>query len=289
MTQLPTFLVLGVAKAGTTALYHHLRAHPGVYMSPVKEPGFFSGSDYGPEALAAYRALFSGVQGERAVGEASPSYLHHPDAPARIAALLPDVKLVVLLRQPVRRAVSHYFDMLNAGAFPYRPFEEVFREKMRHVEAWADEPFACYGFRLSFYHDALRRYLDHFPRERLRVYLFEDFRAAPGALLADLYAFLGVDPGFRPDLEARHNPTHGVPRSRALHRTVMQPNALKAVAQRLVPAPLRRRAAAFLLRGLRTGRPTLPDALRDEFTAVYRDDILKTQALLGRDLSRWLP
>ena len=290
---LPTFLVIGVAKAGTTALYQHLKAHPGIFMAPVKEPNFFSFDAKKQDAIVThlddYRALFEGIRDETAAGEASPRYFHSPEAPARIAARIPEVRLVALLRHPVERAYSHYLDMMNSGAFAPRPFAEVFREKASSVETWSREPFACYGFQLSFYHASLKRYFDVFPRERIRVYLFEDYVAEPRAVLGDLYRFLGVDDGFVPDLETRHNPTHGVPRSALLHKTVMRSNLLKTVAQKLLPQAVRRKVAGLLLRGLRTKKPALSPALRDAFTAVYREDILKTQALIGRDLSLWLP
>ena len=153
-------------------------------MSPVKEPNFFSFDgtpqelDFKPDAtvthLKDYRALFKGLTEEKAVGEASPRYFHSPVAPARIDALLPGVRLVALLRQPVERAYSQYLAMMNAGAFAPRPFAEVFREKARDVAAWPEEPLGCYGFRLSCYHDALQRYYDRFPPERIRLYRFEE-------------------------------------------------------------------------------------------------------------------
>jgi len=299
MSRLPNFLVIGVAKAGTTALYEHLRAHPDVFMSGVKEPNFFS---HDPDAerpvveidppvaeLDDYRALFEGACTQTAVGEASPRYFHSRLALERIEALLPSARIVAMLRQPVERAYSHYLHMLNSRVFEHRPFEDFFREKARTVETWGSEPFACYGFNLSFYYDALRRYRERFPDERMRVYLFEDYAADPRPLLADLYRFLGVDDQFVPELDERHNPTYGVPKSAVLHRVLMQRNGFKAAARRVVPPAARAKIAALLLRRNRTPKPALSRSLRDEFTEVYRDDILKTQALLDRDLSSWLP
>ncbi|MFQ5571826.1 MAG: sulfotransferase [Rhodothermales bacterium] len=298
MNNLPNFLVIGVAKSGTTALYHHLQAHPEVYMSPVKEPNFFSYEGQTPELafkpdatitrLEDYYALFEGARGEKAIGEASPRYFHSPVAPARIRTRIPDARLIALLRHPVERAFSQYMMMLNAGAYPYRPFEQVFREKARSVETWDQEPLACYGFKLSFYYDSLKRYFDCFSRDQIRIYLFEEYVSDPRSLLSDLFRFLDVDTEFVPDLQARFNPTHGVPKSMWLQQTVMRPNWLKTMAQSMVPTRVRKKVSAAILRTLRTSKPVLDDEVRRKFAMIYRDDILKVQDLLGRDLSVWL-
>jgi len=298
MPTLPTFLVIGVAKAGTTALYRHLKAHPEVYMAPVKEPNFFSFDGTWPlpdwkrpawvTTWEDYRALFEGVGDEKAIGEASPRYFHSPIAPAHIRKKLPEVRLVALLRHPVDRAFSHFMHMINSGVFDHRPFVPFFREKAQTRATWDQEPFGCYGLRHSLYYESLQRYFDTFPREHIRIYLFEEYSADPRPVLRDLYRFLGVDAGFVPDLKARYNPTHGVPKNQALHKTVMRPNPVKRLARKLVPAPLRRKVAVTILKTIRTQKPVLSDEIRSELVAAYREDILKVQDLIGRDLDVWL-
>ena len=299
MSTLPTFLVIGVTKAGTTALYQHLKAHPEVYMSPVKEPDFFSYEgkrrglpsrrDASITSLEDYYALFEGVQDEKAIGEASPRYIYSPVAPARIQELIPEARLIISLRHPVDRAYSHYMMMLNSGVFDdHRPFEEVFREKARTVETWAQEPFACYGLRHSLYHDHLQRYFEYFPKDQIRIHLFDDYFSEPRSVLSDIYQFVGVEAGFVPDLNARYNPTFGIPRNKALHKTVMRPNLIKTVAKKIIPATVSRKISGRILKRIRSEKPTLSEEVRVEFVEVYREDILKVQDLIGRDLSPWL-
>ena len=126
---LPNFLIIGAAKAGTTALWHYLRQHPEIYMSPHKEPRFFA--LYGQPVnfkgpgdktrfkfvteLQEYHQLFAGVQNEKAIGEASPWYLYVKSAAPAIKKMLPDVKLVVFLRDPVERASTNYLHVVNEG------------------------------------------------------------------------------------------------------------------------------------------------------------------------------
>lgn len=284
----PTFLVVGVAKAGTTALYHYLGEHPEVYVSPVKEPGYFA-SGYGVETWEDYLALFADAGGAKAVGEATPRYFHDPEAPDRIAAALPGVRIVVLLRQPVERALSHYVMLANSSAtIRPEPFAAFFRRVMDDPARWHAGGLAERGLAMGFYADSLARWLDRFGRDRVAVYLDEDLRQTPERMMAALYAFIGVDPTYRPDLERRHNVGQGLPRSGGLQRLVFQASALKHLAQRLLPDPVRDAARRALLRFNQGEKPALTPDERRAFTAVYHDDIQRVERLIGRDLSAWL-
>src|SRR5215210_1748036 len=153
---LPNFLVIGAGKSGTTSLYHYLRQHPDVYMSPVKEPLFFAAEGGrirfpGPDGrmisraanpgavtrMKDYRALFAGVSGKKAVGEASPQYLYTPEAPLRIKHYVPEAKLIAVLRNPVERAYSAFLHRTRLGREPLADFSEALRqEDSRMREGW---------------------------------------------------------------------------------------------------------------------------------------------------------
>ena len=133
---LPNFLVIGAAKAGTNALFHYLRQHHQVYMSPWKEPKFFAFESRDELTFRAangreapvnatvildrqeYEQLFDGARGELALGEASPHYLYVEKAPARIKALVPEMKLIAVLRNPVDRAFSSYLHLVRDALEP---------------------------------------------------------------------------------------------------------------------------------------------------------------------------
>lgn len=134
---MPNFLVIGAVKAGTTSLYHYLQEHPQVYMSSVKEPRFFvlegkqSDEQNAPgflrtriTTIEAYRALFDGVTTEVAIGEATPDYIHDPEAAPRIQQHLPDVRLIAMLRNPVDRAFSHYWQLIRHAERPMSDFAQ---------------------------------------------------------------------------------------------------------------------------------------------------------------------
>ena len=175
--RLPNFLVIGAGKSGTTSLYYYLRQHPEIFMSPVKEPGFFALEGHpldfrGPgderlrettaTTLESYEKLFSEARGESAVGESSVLYLYDGNAHESIARHIPDVKLLAVLRNPVDRAYSAFLHRTRDGYETCATFEEALAaEPQRAADGW------YYGWRYreyGFYHRSLVRYYDRFDR-----------------------------------------------------------------------------------------------------------------------------
>jgi len=192
----PTFVVIGAAKSGSTSLYYYLKQHPQIFMSPVKEPRFVALEGHaldfrGPgdkrvrettvTTLEGYQRLFDGVRDERAAGEASVLYLHHPDAAVSIARYVPDVKLIALLRDPSERAYSAFLYHTRDGHEPLATFEEALDDEARRLAAgW----YHGWGYRdFGFYHRHLSRYFGRFDADRIRVYLTEDLDRAPHQLV----------------------------------------------------------------------------------------------------------
>lgn len=199
---LPDFLVLGAQKAGTTALYAYLRWHPGITGPSWKEVSFFDRHWWRGEAW--YRGQFPLRPGERLVGEASPSYLFHPLAPERARSLVPDAKLIVLLRNPVDRAYSHYQHEVALGREPLSFEDALAAEEERtrgEVErlvsdprafsrAWWDHTYVARGR----YAEQLERWLEAFPREQLLVVATEELGERPAETYAPVLRFLGAAP-----------------------------------------------------------------------------------------------
>jgi hypothetical protein len=274
---LPNFLIIGAAKAGTTSLYDWLRQHPDVFMPAFKEPKFFAwdgGQGRVPQvqvtSRAAYEALFDKAGDATAIGEASTLYLNHPRAPARVAEAIPAARLIASLRDPVERAFSVYqMNLRLFGANQGRAFPEALR---------ADP-----NLRLG-YHPALMRWRARFHPDQLTVVLFEDLARDAPRTLARLFGVLGVDPGFAPDVSKVANPG-GLPRSRRLHALLTDPR-LRAIGRDLLPT-----AAIERLRGVRSRnleKQALGPGERAAAIEVFREDILRTQDLIGRDLTAWV-
>ncbi len=273
---LPNFLIIGAAKAGTTSLYHYLRQHPQVFMSAVKEVNFFAYAGQGSRqfpvrSLEEYGALFREVRAEKAVGEASPRYLSHPEAAERIRRTLPEVRLVASLRDPVERAYSGYLMQVRKGR-ERRPPEACFERGDVYVEG-------------GFYGEQLRRFYDRFDSGRIHVLLFEELGGRARATLRALFDFLEVDPDFAPDTSVRHN-VGGYPARRWLVRLLASRWLRETVAQ-WAPAPVQSLGRRLRERNL-TAAPALPPQLRQRLLELYRPDIERLQGLVGRDLSAWL-
>lgn len=291
---LPNFFVIGAQKSGTTALYYHLRSHPEVYMSPVKEPQFFAPdlakpstgpgdrSSYKFQDVKSYSELFAGVRAESAVGEASVGYLYSSIAARRIAEVVPDARLIAVLRNPVDRAHSNFLHLVRDGREPFRDFASALAaEDDRRRQGWS----ANWHYRAKGYYGCqIGRYLDVFPRDRLRVYLYDDFEERPLEVLDDIARFLAVEAAFDQDLSLRLN-VAGIPRRPRVYGLLRRMERLKWAANAITPAWARRSALAWQNRTLE--RPAVPAELRHELMAGYRDDLALLQARTGLDVSRW--
>jgi hypothetical protein len=198
---LPDFLILGAQKAGTTALYAYLRWHPEITGPSFKEVSFFDRHYVRGERW--YRAHLPASRSGKIVGEASPSYLFHPLAPERVAQMLPSARLIVLLRNPVDRAFSHYQHEFALGREPLSFEDAIDREDERmrgeveHMlndasyfsEAWWNYTYLARGR----YAEQLERWFTTFPREQLLVLLTDELASDPAGTYRRVLEFLGVD------------------------------------------------------------------------------------------------
>ena len=289
---MPNFFIVGAQKAGTTSLYHYLNQHPQVYMSPRKEPHFFEGMDSefrrpgrrnAPvDDLAEYQALFEGAAGERAIGEASASYLYSPRAPGLIKDSVPDARIIAILRSPADRAYSNYLHVVQVGREPLGCFAEALQaEESRMRGRWG--PLWYYKDK-GFYYAQVKRYFDTFGRDRVGIWLYEDLRYDAPGTLGEVFRFLGVDESFVPDASVEHNPS-GVPRVGRLYTGVRALTARNPVlVERVLPARLR----GYVKSRLFAKPPPFAPELREDLLYSYKEDISKLQELIGRDLSAWL-
>jgi len=306
---MPNFLVIGAQKAGTTSLNNYLAQHPMVYMSPIKEPDFFAleGVIKGADAsrgittdLASYQRLFETDGSFRAVGEVSPIYLYSPVAAARIQHYLPQAKLVAILRDPVGRAYSAFLhnlrlgwekntDFLRALQAPELGSWLMYNAVERHEEGLHQKtPMPRHYIRRGFYFQQLKRYFDRFDHAQIKVCLYDDLRGDVNGLMADLFSFLEVDPAFIPDVSVRHNPAR-VPRNALWGRLFGMRSPIRRFAEPLHPLVsdgMKRALKRLYMREPEQKR--LPPEVRAELVPVFREDILRLQDLIGRDLSRWL-
>jgi len=313
-TVLPNFFIVGAPKAGTTSLYHYLDQHPEIYMSPIKETNYFA-SEVRPQILggnlqeqirrdeialqdylrgtmlekrfgalvtdcADYLKLFCNVNGEKAIGEASVTYLWSVTAAANIRARIPDARIIMILRNPVETAFSLYLENLGNERIHNSFHEQIHADAPWRGQFEPMHPFLEFGI----YYEQVKRFLEGFPREKVCILLYEGYRTNQKQSMIDIFRFLGVNPAFEPNTLVRHMRPQ-IPRSFTIRRLLRR----YGISQRLkewspnVLVPHLRTLASRRRRSL-----TMNQEDRQFLVDYYREDIQKLSDLLDRDLSAWI-
>ena len=278
---LPTFVVIGAMKAGTVSLRHYLDEHPDVFITgggTFGEPNFFVAEDNWPRGRGWYESLFDGAGRAAAIGECSPSYTMAPafrGVPERMAQVVPEARLVYVVRDPIARMQSMYMHQVSAG-----------RERRRAEVALLDDRYlgpSLYGFQLA-------AFLDHFDRNRVLVIASEELRDRPREALSAVFDHLAVDPAAA-DLDKRHHD------HRSIDKPVPRLHDLKWLPRRQVKLqprwrPDQRAGLARLLttRRARVGDSAIPRELRGRLAERLADDLRRFEHLLGHQVPghwRW--
>jgi hypothetical protein len=299
---LPDFFIIGVPKAGTTALHVALARHPQLFLSRVKEPKFFlcdgppprSGGPGDAKTFREhvwrredYEALFTEAPAGVLRGESTPFYLHDHAAQKRIREAVPHAKLIALLRDPIDRAHSNWAHLWSAGLEPQRDFVAACRLEQQRAEAgWAQ--FWRY-LELGRYGEQLVRLYTVFPREQVLVLRYRDLRNAPAESLDRICRFLGVTPGLVTEITAENVTTHASdsPKNR-LVATLLR---IGANADHLVPGSWWSRVEPALSRHLQKEqrlRQPLTEEQRAELLPTFVDDIRVLERVTGDSFSDWL-
>jgi hypothetical protein len=271
---LPTFLVVGAMKGGTTSLWQYLREHPDVYLPEEKEPDFFVEEKNWSRGIDWYRQLFARADAP-VRGEASTNYAKHPmfaGVPARIASVVPDIRIVYVVRDPMKRIVSHYRHALRAG-WERRPFEQALLADGQYVA-------------ISSYGMQLRQYFEHFARERVLVITTEDLRQHRESTVGKVLAFLGVDPAIpHTALASEH---HAAPQRPVRRRpaTIADRIPGRRVMSRAIPRPLRT-AYARATHLDHPSRMRLSDATRARVMDRLGAEAADLHGLTGVTIDQW--
>lgn len=285
MKTYPNFIGVGARKAGTTWLSECLREHPEIFMSTPKEISYF-GSKYQRRSRTEdwYFSHFENPQNCKVIGEFSPSYLANEDAANRIFSDLGQIKIIVVLRNPVERFLSDYkhgireqiFKFEDANRFDKRKFEYLSKSKPKIVQR------GCY-------HQCLSRYYGRFLSQNIHVILKEDIDQEPALALRNLFAFLEVDPDFLPVMTGKNISVGMIPRSKALESSRIK---VHHYSKKKFPGLInfiKKTGLADRYRALNSSRQKFqvdPDCLQSLYD-YYKTDVEQTAELINRDLSGW--
>jgi hypothetical protein len=285
MDRWPNLFIVGAPKAGTTSLYAYLCNVPGIYMSPIKEPNYFSISLI-PDGnciakpirdTSQYLRLFHRAKDAQLLGEASPTYLADPEAPKLIHQMSPQAHIIISLRDPVERAFSHYLMMVSQG-HTVLSFQEELQKSLR--------PDAYYGkwylpLDFGLYHESIQRYLNLFGARNVTILIFEELISNAKAQLGTVLNSLGIHYTFKNFQGETHNPFI-TPRGR-MAQYISGNTTIRRFADMTVSRKYRRIFREKLL-VKQVSKPKIQQEVKEFLVSFYANDVQHLQQALGRKL-----
>ena len=292
---LPNFLIIGASKCGTTALYYYLKQHPEISFSDLKEPKYFSSVNesfphngigdrsvdrYAIKSLTEYKALFADIDNKR-VGEASPDTLYFFDKTAsHIKETLGDVPIIVMLRNPVKRAFSAFMYLKRDSREKLNFRDGLLAENKRLKDNWD----FIWGYKkCGLYYNQVKSFTDNF--SNVKVVLQEDLKNDTSATLEDIYSFLEVDEKFKTDVSIKHNES-GTPNNIfskfLLSRNNIFSTVIRELMKRFIPRNLLEKVASKSLE-----RMSILEKDEIALKPYFFNDICKLEKLINKDLSSW--
>lgn len=306
----PNLFVVGAAKAGTTSLYSYLNSHRSIYMSPIKEPHFFSTdircSNFSRlhrakncfnikkylksrplkpvhiayfESEEDYIELYSEVQNETVIGEVSTGYLFSHTAAKNIYQFNPRSKIIIMLRNPVERAFSHWLMDLREGNVKEKEFlDAVKNDYQSSTKAWGKDSLYI---ELGLYYEQVKRFYDIFPKNQISIHLYEEYRTNQELSLKDIYEFLNVSSVMFSEVCSENSaslPKHGF-----IPKLINFGKHLRI--HRIVNKKVKEAVRSFIFQS--KSLPVLSGSDYKEVYEYFKSDIKKLEELLEIDLSVW--
>jgi hypothetical protein len=299
MNRLPNFLIAGAAKCGTTALYLYLQDHPDIFFSSMKEPCYFSaqvfnfpGNGIGDETkrftqtFEEYEKLFQEATHQKIIGEASPDTVYYPETIPYIHQYLGDPAILIMLRNPVDRALSAYGHLVRDNR-ENLSFEEALHQEENRIASHCNSMW--HYKRRGMYSRQIKPFLDEF--SRVKVVLFDDFRRNNKLVVKDICSYLGIDSSFEPtDVNSEVN-VSGKPKQKWFNDVFLIKNPIQNAIRQTglnILGNVRYTRLRDTIRKTNLERMTMKPETRAYLTEYFREDILQLQDLIGRDLSAWL-
>lgn len=293
----PNFLIVGVARCGTTSLFHYLEQHPEIGMSKIKEPKYFSSLDLilpqkgvGDDTVFSkvitdgieYNKLFKGLEKYKIIGEGSSDYFYyHKTVIPRIKENLGDVKIIICLRNPVERAFSAYSNLVRDSREKLSFSEGLKLEKERIDNNW---DWMWHYKKSGLYAEALKHYKKEFTN--VKVVFFSDLESKSQVVLREIFEFLGVNKDVLIDVSTRYSHS-GKPRSKIVSLLTSRNNPLifraREIALKFIPRRYLEKIASKLFK-----KDTIDSKVHQELKSFFKEDILKLETLVNRDLKNWL-
>lgn len=285
-----TFFIVGTPKAGTTSLYHYLEEHPEIYLSPIKETNYFSYEAikaqnlyYKEEHISTieeYQEQFKNSVAEKAIGEASVSYLFYPEVPEKIKSYNANANIIIILRNPVDRGFSHFLMDSRLGLVGDLSFEDIIYKKKKHPNIHL---YYQQFIELGCYYNQVKRYLDTFGTEKVKIFLLEDLKENLSLVIHEIFEFLQVDTAYFPNLEVSHN-TFLNPKNKVIGNFYKQ-KWIRSLLKSVLPEENIHKIKQLLFS--KDSKPKMDKVTQEYLRNYYKNDCIKLEQLIQRNLSSW--
>ena len=284
MERWPNFFIVGAPRAGTTSLHEYLNKIPDIFMSPIKEPKFFSEKtvsikhpDKPIRDKKKYLELFKNTRNEKYLGESSTSYLSDPQAPKLIHEVSPQAKIIIILRDPVERVFSHYLMYVRDGWWNHSFKEQIQKEIKNKVKPFERNM----ELNTSFYYDNVKRYIDTFGIKQVKIIIFEEFIKNPKKTMEEILEFLEITHtihNFKPEKFNSYIEVRG-----KIRKSIRKNRILAKIVKLTFPIKLQ-----LLMRNkffiVNTSKPKINNDDKEFLKKLYQPDVEKLQTILSHNL-----
>ncbi len=292
--KLPNFVVIGAPKSGTTSLYFYLQQHPEIYLPKKKELHYFSYSKLikqanGPgdsntisglcSSKDEYEAHFLNVKNEHAICDVSPSYLA-AGVHAQIKHELGNVRIVVMLRNPIEKAFSQYMHLIRDQRETLSFYDALLAEEDRRAAGWSDMWHYAHS---SLYSERLDDFFSCFGRDNVHVIVFDDFANDANNEMHRLFNFLGIDSSVSINADEVHNRS-GVSKVKWLSILLSRESLIKKYVRQIVPTGIRQKMRKKIFEMNTKQKPSIDDQSKAYLTDYFSNEIRKLEGLLDREL-----
>jgi hypothetical protein len=289
----PNLLIVGAAKSGTTSLHNYLKQHPDFFMTNHKEPHFLINNEIGVKrvhkavtTLSDYQKMFEGSSEYKYRGESSVMYLPFPDIAIRNIKkyLNKDVKIIIMLRNPVERAFAGYLHNVRYNTSENLSFEEAIEKSEERYQKNNDMTPDTRYLHVGMYYNQVKKYMDEFGKN-VHVVIYDDYVSNINRSIKRVFDFLKVN-NIEMDTSQRHMVGGWIFKNPILRKVMVSKNGLKSFVKLLLPSSsLRKKIRAIIMRFGTSKTPELTTKMRKFLEDYYRDDIVKLENLIDKDLN----
>jgi len=289
----PNLLIVGAAKSGTTSLHNYLKQHPDFFMTDHKEPHFLINNEIGVKrvhkavtTLSDYQKMFEGSSEYKYRGESSVMYLPFPDITIRNIKkyLNKDVKIIIMLRNPVERAFAGYLHNVRYNTSENLSFEEAIEKSEERYQKTNDMTPDTRYLHVGMYYNQVKKYMDEFGKN-VHVVIYDDYVSNINRSIKRVFDFLKVN-NIEMDTSQRHMVGGWIFKNPILRKLMVSKNGLKSFVKLLLPSSsLRKKIRTIIMRFGTSKTPELTTKMRKFLEDYYRDDIVKLENLIDKDLN----